>query len=712
MPLDISHPLIPLLLEIEKGDGEPARLIKNYLPKVRGVLEGYAVEVKKASLNKLTLLDVLADIDGKPELQGGLIDHIDGLITPKDKGPVKSQIKGLLKAVFKSAGFSKEEGLAVEPGFIRASLPEWLREVYDHLPKNGGNLSPRSCHALGVMLYVVASQKPSSVRSLLVDMADHVSAAVRTCYESPAWKALDVAISHLRIKLKLSKSRCREKSLPFKQWPPTFRKQWEEFDLLAIAGPTKSLQATAKRYKVRVKPLIRSSLDTYQDVVGRALGAIQWHDDLELKDLLKIGWVEVAEGGAAKRRRGNEFIEDYRRQQQDPQTWGKAAGQDSVAFVSLASALKTMAAYFGLFELRQKFHAVYKPKPDEETRARRREEKKAAYSQDFVDGQIARLAERFDKIVETGAFKTDPKSLRLCIFLVVFVTMRYMGFRQQAVRNCIIDVHIKFGARGESVTFEWPKELVKTKRPIRIKLERRIDKTHELLIDVLTKYKGHVYPHVVEKQDESLGGQFFVKPNHRGKFVGFRTHTNLYQWFSNASLEFLPLKDKIEGRKEGMHPHFLRGFAIDWLLGYGLSAAEVGDLMNISQKTVLEIYASKERPVNTRSALNSLQVKRLEHEALADDSSRVNLVAEVLAARVREVLEEAEEGRGSRARGGARGRRRGRRPKRKAGAAGENRPELGAEVASPMSEVTVLTEENEKLRRQNTPETQLPLDFD
>lgn len=284
-----------------------------------------------------------------------------------------------------------------------------------------------------------------------------------------------------------------------------------------------------------------------------------------------------------------------------------------------------------------------------------------------------------------------------------------MGFRQQAIRSCLIDDHLKFGPRGESVTFEWPKELVKTKRPIKITLEKRIDKTHELLIDVLTKYKEHVYPHIETKG--SLGGQFFVSPSHGGRFVVFRTHINFYQWFCNASLEFLLLKGKVKGRRQGMHPHFLRGFAIDWLLGYGLSAAEVGDLMNISEKTVLEIYASKERPVNTRSALNSLQVKRLERAALEGDSSRVDLVAEVLAEKVLDVLEEAVDGRGRSAAGRAKNGRRGRRRKRKARAAGGSRLDSEAEVTSLKSENTALREENERLRRQHTPETQLSLEF-
>ncbi len=630
--MDLSHPLVPLLEILAEQGGEAKKTISGYFPKVRAVLRDYTAVTKKASLDKLTILDVISDTSAKVDLSPDLVKFIDEVSHRKDKDQIKSQIKGLLEVIFGSA---YEEGVAVETSFVKSMLPEWMLGIWGHLPKNGDGLSPKSRHLLGILLHVVASHKASTAAALMVEMSDHLSEVIRDSYESRVWKTLDAGMSQLRKKLELTKPQeGREKSLSLERWPPTLRREWEAFEKMAEAGPSEQLLKDAHTHHVSLKQLEASTLRTYFEKVAAALYAIAWNSDLGLRDLLLIKSITVTEDGTSKEKLGNELIEDYRKQQQEPKTLGKAAGKDSQAFIALISVLKTMAGYHNLFTLREEFKAVYKAKADEETRRERREKEKAGYTQEFIDGEVERLHEDFQQIVGAKSFAVDEESLSLCLFFIAFITMRYMGCRQQAIRNCKDGCNIIFGSKGETITFYWPKAMVKTKRPISITLDKSVDKTHEMLINALWRFRQHVYPHIRKNQGQDLDGQFFVKADAAGRFICFKTHTNFYQWFSNASLKFLPLKGKIKGRKEGIHPHFLRGFAVDWLLGYGLSMAEVADLMNISEKTVRESYAGKETPVHTRSALNSLQRKRLEKETLQGGGIQMELVAEQVAGKV------------------------------------------------------------------------------
>jgi hypothetical protein len=274
-----------------------------------------------------------------------------------------------------------------------------------------------------------------------------------------------------------------------------------------------------------------------------------------------------------------------------------------------------MAAYEGMFKQRESFHKAYNPKPDKTTMNNRREEKKNAYTREFIDGKIECLKSEFVGIVKSGSFKSSRRDMRLCLFFIALITARFMGVRQQALRDCIMGVNIIFGRDRSRIAFEWPRTKVKNKRAIRIELVRGRDKTHQLLIDMLYLYKNYVYEYIKENQGVELNGQFFVKYNRAGKFITFKNHTTFSEWFSEGSKEFMDLQGKIKGRKRGINPHFLRGFAADWLLDFGLSYEDVADLMNISVRTLQTHYAGKDRPVNTRSALDNLQRKRIEQES-------------------------------------------------------------------------------------------------
>lgn len=646
MTINLAQPFVPLLERLAEQDETAKQTVEIYLPKVRKTLRGYAAKMHKSSLDGIMLLDVVSDDMG---VSPGLLKFIDGRPEIKHKSPVKSHFRKLLEVVF---GTPDLGGVPVEAGFIESSLPDWMRPVWPHLAMDEGRLTTPSRHLLGLLLYVVAAYSPTSLRQLMVELAEELSEAVRVIYDSPAWKQMYFHLSKLRCALKLAEPRCgRVRSLPFEEWPPTLRKQWTEFEGLALLGPNQSLIKMAKKHKLKVLKLGASSLHNYREAVARALRIMPWKNDLRLEDLLRVTEVE-AEGGGRQKRWINELVEVYRLDQQKASD-KKSEGSDTTTFVSFICALKAMASYFGLFAEKQDFHAGYNPRSDKETRDRKRQVKKAAYTQDFIDGEIEKLNKKFRRIIETGSYATNAKDLRLCVFFVAFLTMRFMGFRQQAIRNCKLHENIIFGSRGKSITFQWPTWLVKTKRPILIELERGTDKTHELMIDVLFLYKEHVYPLIEKKQAYDLGGQFFVRLGRGSRqFVSFKGHSNFWEWFSTASLEFLPLKGKVPGRKEGMHPHFLRGFASDWLRKYGLSAEDIADLMSISERTLKEYYFSKDLPVNTRSSLNNLQMKRMEKEALQGGGLQLELVAGQLAGKILEAIDKQSSIGGGRRRSG------------------------------------------------------------
>ncbi len=612
MSVDLSRPIVPYLEGIAGVDAEAARVVKANLPKVKRVFEGFAVEMKKASLMRLSILDLVSN---QADLSPGFIHYVDKLDKPKDKAVVKSRVRSLLRLAVATDCYG--QGLAVRRDLVRESLPPWMEPLWHVLPRCETGLTNKGRHVLGILLHVSSAYQVGSLEELLVQRADDLAFAIREVYESPAWKNLDAALSQLRRKLGLSHQKGSDgKSLPLSEWPPIFKRQWDEFEEAARLDPDDELVDKAEAHGIKLRRLEESTLKRYRDAVAKALRVMPWSGDLGLKDLLRVSEITVEEDGEADKRYVNELVEVYRTQQKALVTPSKRANKDSVAFVSFVSALKTMAAFHGMFVLRKQFHAAYRPRHDEGTRVRKREIKKAAFSAEFIDGHIDRLWGEFRHVVRNGSFKSDEKSMRLCLFFVVFLTLRFMGFRQQAVRDCKLDENLFFSSGGSVVTFTWPRWRVKNKRPIVIKLEREVDTTHKLLIAALSLFRKHVYDFIVENRAEDLHGRFFVKQNCSGRFVAFREHTGFYQWFCNATLEFLPMRGVLKGRKQGLHPHFMRGYAIDWLLDYGLSAGEVADLMNISEQMVRQVYAGRERAVNTRAALDSLQVKRLDREAL------------------------------------------------------------------------------------------------
>jgi hypothetical protein len=613
MHIELSQPIISLLEKLKTQEEENKRDIEIYLPKVKRILEGYAVDMKKVSLNKLTLLDVVNINTNEVGLDLRLIKYIHSLSTPKNKKSVKSHIRRLIKVIFKS----EIEGLAVGKNFIEALLPEWMKGLWLCLPKNKDGLTNKSRHVLGILLHVAAEQQVSTIEALMVDKANHISDTAREIYESAVWSKMDSSFSTLRKKLGLIKPRAgKKRSLPFEEWPQTFREQWIAFKKRAEAGPSEELLKVATEYDVTIERLEGSSLLTYYDVLAVGLYIIQWEGDLKLEDLLRLRKLKKGEISNAKKKWVNDLIEGYRIYQREIQTDAKAAGKNSSTYITFINVLKTMAAYEGIFEQREKFNNAYNPKPDNETRDKRREEKKEAYSQEFTDSKIKSLKGEFVKIVKSRSFKSSRRDMRLCLFFIALLTARFMGVRQQALRACTIGINIIFGNVRREITFKWPRIKVKNKRPISIELVRNRDKTHELLIDMLYLFKNYVYEYIKENQGTELKGQLFVKFNIAGKFIPFDNHKTFSQWFSEGSKEFMGLQGKIKGRKQGINPHFLRGFAADWLLDFGISDEDVADLMCISVKTLRTSYASKNRAVNTRPALDNLQMKRRERESL------------------------------------------------------------------------------------------------
>jgi hypothetical protein len=75
--------------------------------------------------------------------------------------------------------------------------------------------------------------------------------------------------------------------------------------------------------------------------------------------------------------------------------------------------------------------------------------------------------------------------MRLCLFYPQFLTMRLMGYRQQAIRKCVAGGNISFLPDG-TVILHFMKREVKNKRELHMEIRPTEGGIHERLRTVLT----------------------------------------------------------------------------------------------------------------------------------------------------------------------------------------------------------------------------------
>jgi hypothetical protein len=91
------------------------------------------------------------------------------------------------------------------------------------------------------------------------------------------------------------------------------------------------------------------------------------------------------------------------------------------------------------------------------------------------------LGQEFDRIVKAGSFKREVADRALyealadfnfCGYYVALLVLRFLGHRQQCLRDCKIGENITFNRDG-SITLFWPKDKIKNRSRSRLSSMRK-----------------------------------------------------------------------------------------------------------------------------------------------------------------------------------------------------------------------------------------------
>jgi hypothetical protein len=621
---------ILILLE-QKCSGDSAAG-KDY-GKIKGVLEDFAEHIGRTP-GRLRVLDVY---DQRGGLSTRLTQYID-TIPRREKQTLrrwknyKSEIRTRIRTISNLLFTDREDG-AAERSFDESLLdvvPEALRPILPHLPRHRSRrglseeeriqvpLSKRGLILLSVLVKVWNRLNLSSVEELFVN---HSVAVRREIRDLGPIRLADSAFAQfykirklLRMKIPPRNKSCL---VEVDEWPPTLRGEWEKFELLAIngAGADHELTLSAKRMKVSVKKLSPLTIKSYKEGVGYALSVIRPAGDLSILDLIRLVPRENLPADYDGPKEHNHLVDLFRSNQQGKAGTVRRPGYDSACFARFVNGIKAIAARNGYGRYIRSFNQAYHICLDDESKDLRNAKKKAGIQFKWVEGEIERLLSKFLQIVNSGSFRRTPGRLAqarsdifFVFFFVWFVTLRYMGYRQQSIVDCVVGKNFISESDGTIIL-----QFDKTKNNKRIKMELRPDGpgTHILLWEVLNLYYKKVYPYVVRQSGNSLAGQLFVVTTNVNFFRPFKESTDFDDAFRRGRNRFLNITELAPEVRYELHPHFLRGFCADWMIiVLGMSFEEAAEVLGDDPRTLKLAYVDKKRVHDAGAVFEAVNKRR------------------------------------------------------------------------------------------------------
>lgn len=317
---------------------------------------------------------------------------------------------------------------------------------------------------------------------------------------------------------------------------------------------------------------------------------------------------------------------------------------DSISFARFLDALFSIARYNGEFDLPAEFRKRVKLRRDKNTRKDRKQKKKQRFGRGWVDDEIRLLKSEFDRAIGKKTFLTDRRSLRVCLFLPQLVVMRYLGYRQQCLRRCLIGRNIKFGKDG-SVSFYYARKEIKNEVVINQTFD--VDSCTEipelrLMLDVLTKYYRIFLPTVRARSpkdwDARMGRMFFAVPSREAGLIkmapvdvkssstqeseGDDGHSDFHYWFTEMAYELMNFDDLADFPHD-FNPHLLRGHCCDWLRkDKEWSWEDIAKAMGDREGTLKSEYYEEDEREQSASPFvkynNKLKAEREQREMIAN----------------------------------------------------------------------------------------------
>jgi len=634
----IAQPLVKLVeIHWEKFPG-----IKSAYEKVRKVVKQYARH-RSVSLSNLPVAYVMSDKGGlHPELE----KFIDRLERPQRRTPArhkeyKEEARARLRsivAILLNGGDSQGEEPVTAP---HSRVPDFMLPVLDAMPRVGGKrvkgkdesaklvrrqlpLSEVGRLLLPLLLKIAKKYKLEKYEPIFLDHYREVWQLIRETYPESMWKHLRSRVGRIRRNLGLGPGKMKRERMNLEEFPPRLKNQCETYMTNAAVGlehASPELAELAREYEVNVGRASKTSIKNNIMVIGTALSRMPSlaGKDIDVEDLLCLTKVARIVRGKARDSFVNPHIEELRARERKSVNRRKRAGLDSAVFERCLRAFKAVAAYNGIFEYHELFNRAYRVRVDKETTEAVKQDKKEAFPLKWVDGEIARLGVEFRRIIQEGSFKFGSlkedgtkrtwhevrKTMRLCLFYVSLVTLRYMGYRQQCLRVCVLGVHIRFD--GKSIHFSWKADEVKNKKALTGTLTKgQDDRLYKVLIDTLRDYYKYIYPYLVETSGEILKGSFFVHQTSDGSFIPFdpENAVTFSNFFTEAGRDFLIFDGRLAAGSRSLNPHFFRGLTCDWLKEEGASDEAIADYVGNTVAVTKTKYLKKNTKQDMRRAIN------------------------------------------------------------------------------------------------------------
>jgi hypothetical protein len=631
-------------VEFVEAKSEEHPWMRSTYVKVRQVVRRYAT-YKTASLKNIPLADLMNERGGlHPDLEQ-FINRIQRMSeqTPARHKQYKEEAKARLRRIIAALSVGVVSRRVKGGAPANDGIPDFMLPVIDAMSRTGGGwlqgqdegvrLARRQLPlwnddrlVLPILLQVAQKYELTTYEPLLLEHRLEVYQLIRETYPESKWDDLRTRVIKVRLKLGLKTER-RKKAPMLSEFPPTLKKQCETYLKNAAVGLEEvepQLADLARGYKVVVAKAEAKTLRATIRSIGTALSRMPSAagQDISVEDMLRLTPMERYVRGRVMGFLGNAFVEELRAYERALVTKRKRAGLDSTMFQHYLKAFKTVAAYNGIFEYHDPLNAAYKVRLDFETTEAVKLAKKDAFDLPWIDGEIDRLGVEFRRICRDGSFKYGSlkedgternrfevrKVMRLCLFYVAFVTLRYMGYRQQCLRKCVFGVHIKF--KGKSIHFSWKRDEVKNNKALTGILTRgRDDRLHKIFIDVLRDYHKYIYPYVVAQSGEALGGIFFVHHDLKGNFIPFDLDVaaNFGTYFTHAVKEFLIFDGRLAAGARSLNPHFFRGLACDWLKEEGASNEAIAEYVGDHVHTIEAKYLKRNKSQDIRRAIDEAE---------------------------------------------------------------------------------------------------------
>ncbi len=600
---------------------------------------------------KLVDVDIFTFVDEKGrfnrDFQRHLVDIYRNIDTRKTHS---SHIKRLIRNEIKL--ISSFETMPAVPALSALlsvdKLKPHMKDLWLAMPRegNGGRLSSERIRSeiplssmgrfiFEIVVKIDSKYKVTNAKELIEQYYPQIKKEIFTTLDREYRQAAISCVWKISKKFGVKSLKNATKMSPMDQLPPLLREQIEVFDKLGIiglAGDDHLRTLANKHHWTKVDALSEETIGNYIDSILTGATHFNLPETAGIEDLLRLEPAEDKDGkeqGGDEKRFFNRYIDRYRKFELSRSNEGyKRPGYDSVSFGLLIDAVCTIGRFNGIFDLQKKFRTAYVVTLDRASRKLRRLLKKQRMARKWIDTEILKMKEQFDEIVAKKSFLHCRRDLNLCLFLAQLAVLRYMGFRQQCIRRCVV---------GRNITFKSKKSIAFYYDPGEIKNEVMIDQTLTeakvggidelpLLIEILQNYKAGVLDvlstHYPEQYKVDMGDAFFgqsytsedkvlikrfpASSSERGtrserRRIEARGRRQVAKFFTDCASEFMDFK-ALRDFPYNFNPHFLRAVCCDWMKkDLNMTWEEVSQAMGDTETTLKKDYYDEGKRVQNAS---------------------------------------------------------------------------------------------------------------